>query len=72
MQHLDAGGLHEQLAGEMLGGAEACAAENVFAGIRFRERDQFLYILGGKVGLVTISRLAVATSEIGSNAVSVS
>ena len=49
MQHLDAGGLREQLAGEMLGGAEARARKRDLARIGLGGRDQFLHVLGRKV-----------------------
>ena len=72
MQDVDARGLPEQLAGEMLGGAEAGAGERDLAGIGLGDAISALTSLAGKSGRATMIRPAVATSDTGSNAVSVS
>ena len=49
MQDVDAGGLPEQFAGEVLRGAEAGTAEGDLAGIGLGGGDQLLDVVGGKV-----------------------
>ena len=72
MQNVDAGGLPEQLAGEMLGGAEAGLANEILPGLALAAAISSLTSLAGKSGRATMIRPAVATSDTGSNAVSVS
>src|SRR4029450_8354967 len=49
VQDVDVGGLPEQLAGEMLRGAEAGAGEGELAGIGFGGGDQLLDVIGREV-----------------------
>ena len=72
VQHADTGGLFEKFGGQMLGGAKAGACEYGLAGIGLCDCDQFLRVAGREIRMATMTRLAVATSDTGSNAVNVS